>query len=58
MNKDNQRQKRNYRTLLGNKPIAYVYFGIKLIWSAVSSCFGSGMWLNDKPWSNDDVWKN
>ena len=42
----------------GIKPIAYVYFGIKLIWSAVSSCFGRGMWLNDKPWSNDDAWKN
>ena len=42
----------------GIKPIAYVYFGIKLIWSAVSSCFGSGIWLNDKPWSNDDAWKN
>ena len=42
----------------GIKPIAYVYLGIKLIWSAVSSCFGSGMWLNAKPWSNDDAWKN
>ena len=27
----------------GIKPIAYVYLGIKLIWSAVSSCFGSGI---------------
>ena len=42
----------------GIKPIAYVYLGINLIWSAVSSCFGSGMWLNDKRWSNDDAWKN
>ena len=42
----------------GIKPIAYVYLGIKLIWSAVSSCFGSGMWLNYKPWSNDDAWRN
>ena len=42
----------------GIKPIAYVYLGIKLTWSAVSSCFGSGMWLNYKPWSNDDAWKN
>ena len=42
----------------GIRPIAYVYRGIQLIWSAISSCFGSGMWLNNKPWSNDDAWKN
>lgn len=28
------------------------------VWQAIRSCFGRGFWLNDKPWSNKDVWKN
>lgn len=43
---------------IGTKAIVYIYKGAKLIWSAVSSCFGSGMWLNDKIWDNNDTWKN
>lgn len=43
---------------LGTAPIAYIYLGGELVWSSVSSCFGSGMWLNDKVWKNDDAWKN
>ena len=42
----------------GAKPLIYMYYGTKLVWSSVSSCFGSGMWLNDKAWSNNDAWKN
>ena len=42
----------------GSKVIAYVYQGAKLIWGAINSCFGSGLWLNDKIWKNDDTWKN
>ena len=51
-------QKEVKERYLGIRAIAYVYLGTKLIWSAISSCFGSGMWLNDKPWSNEDAWKN
>ena len=42
----------------GNKTIQYIYKGIRLIWTAISSCFGSGIWFNDKVWNNNDTWKN
>ena len=32
--------------------------GRRLVWEAVKSCFGRGMWINDKPWSNTDGWRN
>ena len=35
-----------------------LYKGRRLVWEAVKSCFGRGMWINDKPWSNDDGWRN
>lgn len=43
---------------LGNKVISYVYKGVQLIWSSISSCFGGGMWFNDRVWNNNDPWKN
>jgi hypothetical protein len=39
-------------------PIQAAYrFGV-VIWQAVRSCFGSGIWVNEKPWINDEAWKN
>lgn len=39
-------------------PIQAIYhFGV-VIWQAVRSCFGSGVWVNEKPWINDEAWKN
>ena len=41
--------------------IQSIYNGTKLIWSnikTVLSAFGAGFWSNDKPWSNQDSWKN
>lgn len=39
-------------------PIQAIHrFGITL-WQAVRSCFGSGFWVNEKPWINDEAWKN
>lgn len=35
-----------------------VYLGKRLIWQIARSCFGSGYWINDRPWINTDVWKN
>lgn len=43
---------------LGGKAITAVYFGTKLVWEAITSCFGSGRWLNERPWKNTDSWKN
>lgn len=39
-------------------PIQAIYhFGV-VIWQAVRSCFGSGIWVSEKPWINDETWKN
>ena len=39
-------------------PVQAVYrFGV-VVWQAVRSCFGSGIWVNEKPWINDEAWKN
>ena len=41
----------------GTKAITAVYKGAKLVWEAVSSCFGSGVWTSYKGWSDTDGWK-
>ena len=38
--------------------IIEVYHGKRLVWQIARSCFGSGYWINEKPWFNTDVWKN
>ena len=35
-----------------------VYKGKLLIYQIARSCFGSGYWINDKPWLNTDAWRN
>lgn len=44
------------------RDIGAVYKGTQLIWltvyNAIRSCFGSGAWIKDKPWLDDDSWKN
>ena len=39
-----------------NRVVAY-YNG-KLVWEAIRSCFGKGYWIQNKPWSNTDAYKN
>nr|DAN74684.1 MAG TPA: hypothetical protein [Bacteriophage sp.]DAX57362.1 MAG TPA: hypothetical protein [Bacteriophage sp.] len=41
----------------GTRAIAAVYRGARLVWTAIRSCFGSGVWLGDKNWINDENWK-
>lgn len=41
-----------------NKKVSAIYKGTKLIWSAVSSSFGAGVWTNKYPWKNQDVYRN
>lgn len=41
-----------------NKKVSAIYKGIKLVWSAVSSSFGAGVWTNKYPWKNQDVYRN
>ena len=44
----------NYGTLA----IAFVYYGERLVWQAVSSCYGAGYWIEDYPWSATDAWRD
>lgn len=39
------------------KTISYVYYGSKLVWQAVRSCFGSRIWVSQKSWLGDESWK-
>lgn len=41
-----------------SRVIGSVYYGENLVWSIISSAFGSGIWINEKVWKNDDSWKN
>lgn len=38
--------------------VQMVYHGALLVWQAVRSCFGSGVWIQERPWLNDDPWKD
>jgi len=40
------------------KAIAAFYWGARLVWQAVRSCFGSGVWVSHKPWLGQEKWKN
>lgn len=42
----------------GSRPLAAVYKGLQLIWMGVRSCFGSGIWVQAKPWLGTEKWKN
>lgn len=42
----------------GSRIVAEIRKGIKLVWQAIRSCFGRGMWVNAKPYNNTDGWKN
>jgi hypothetical protein len=40
------------------KAISAVYYGARLVWEAIRSCFGKGYWINEYPWDNGDKWAN
>ena len=37
---------------------AALHVGIETVWQAVRSCFGSGKWINSKPWIDNENWKD
>lgn len=43
---------------INDRIIDTIYKGAALVWEAIRSCFGKGFWINDKPWNNNDGWKN
>lgn len=38
--------------------IVAVSKGIDAVWTSIRSCFGSGAWMDDKPWADDEGWKD
>ena len=46
---------------LVQKDIGAIYKGSQLVWvtvyNAIKSCYGSGTWIQDKPWLDNDFWK-
>ena len=40
------------------KAFAALYVGANLVWMAVRSCFGSGRWIDNKPWIDKEMWKD
>ncbi len=41
----------------GRKVVGAVYYGARLVWEAIASCFGSGAWINERKWSDEEGWK-
>lgn len=46
------------RIRINNKEVSTIFLGKNKIFEAIKSCFGKGYWINEKPWKNDDGWKN
>lgn len=48
----------NTATGLIGKSLAEIRTAEGVIWQAIRSCFGRGHWVEDKPWLDDDSWKD
>lgn len=42
----------------GEKAISTIMKGSRLVWQAIRSCFGASYWVNEKPWIDNEGWKN
>ena len=47
-----------WRTELERHEDLAMYAGTHLVWEQVRSCYGRGRWIPDKPWLDNDTWKN
>jgi len=44
--------------MINGEMVSEMWLNGELIWQAVRSCFGSGYWIDEKPWLDDEVWKD
>lgn len=42
----------------GSRAISQIYYGLRLVYTGIRSCFGSGTWVDERPWLDGDSWKN
>ena len=40
----------------GNLGVNQIFNKQLLLWSSIQSCFGAGTWLDNYPWSDNDIW--
>ncbi len=41
------------------REITVVYTDTReIIWQLVRSCYGKGYWIEEKPWLDNDIWKD
>ena len=53
--------KTNGKDIIGlfySKSVIAVYKGANLVWQSIRSCFGTGVWVGNKPWIGSDKWKD
>lgn len=46
------------RLAIRGELVARLAYGGRLIFESVRSCFGSGRWVQKKPWLGKEAWKN
>lgn len=52
------RHREIYSIFMQSKTVQAVYKGARLVWQAIRSCFGGGYWDDNKPWLDDEGWKD
>lgn len=43
---------------IGRNIMSCMYEGLHLVWRAVRSCYGTGKWIPERPWLDNDIWKD
>jgi len=44
--------------MMNGEMVSEMWLNGHIIWQGIRSCYGGGMWLNEKPYLNTDGWKN
>ena len=40
------------------RALTVIHKGTRLIWQMIRSCYVTGVWIPDRPWLDNDMWKN